>query len=141
MMIHHKLRLYYLTTIFSFIIAVAGFGYNTWRLEVSEANNTIRTASFEVLKLLAETEQGLYLLHYDQNPVEGSPRIIWVQMGLIKDLSPLINNEAQRESEILYVLWSDDWQRAKTDNQVTTALVAQIDSVRDVIKQTLVTLN
>jgi hypothetical protein len=75
-----KLRLYYITTIFSLVFAVVGFSYNAWRLEVSKDNNNIRTASFEVLKNLAEFEQVLFSAHYDQDEVSGNPRLGWIKI-------------------------------------------------------------
>lgn len=90
-----KLRLYYITTIFSLLFAVVGFSYNTWRLEVSEDNNNVRTASFEVLKSLSEFEQVIFAAHYDQDDDAGNPRLGWIKIGLIVDLSGLISPEVE----------------------------------------------
>jgi len=43
--LQRKFKAYYFTAVFSMIFAVTGFSYNAWRMEVSEANNNIRTAS------------------------------------------------------------------------------------------------
>lgn len=69
-----KLKLYYLTAIFSLIFSLLGFSYNAWRMEVSEDNSNIREAAFEVLKELGELEQIVYALHYDHDQTSGSPR-------------------------------------------------------------------
>ena len=100
-----KLRAYYLTAIFSLVFAVVGFSYNAWRMEVSEDNNTVRTAAFEGLKELAEFEQIVFAAHYDQNLIEGSPRKGWVKVGLIVDLSTLISAEVVNESKQLHTAW------------------------------------
>ena len=101
MELDRKLKVYYMTAIISMIFAVVGFSYNAWRLEVSEDNSNIRTASFEVLQELAELEQTIYALHYDNYVTEGSPRKAWVSVGLIVDMSMLISPEVIKEAENL----------------------------------------
>lgn len=134
-------RGYFVATIISIIFAVVGFSYNAWRLERSEANTTIRTASFEVLTQLAELEQTLYIAYYDEDLTQGSPRKSWVQVGLIKDLSVLISPDVATESEALAVFWSANWQQAATEQQTIDQLIVHIDRVRLEIKSTIQTLD
>ena len=68
-----KLHLYQLTVIFSVLFALLGFTYNVWRMEVTEENSNIRTASFEVLLTLSSLEQLVYSAHYDGDEQEGNP--------------------------------------------------------------------
>ena len=89
------------------VFAVLGFSYNTWRMELSEDNNNIRTASFEVLLQLSEFEQILYAAHYDKDNKAGSPRKAWVKVGLITDLSGLIGEQVKSESVKLNKLWGN----------------------------------
>lgn len=134
------LKAYYLVSIFSVIFAVVGFSYNTWRLEVSEENNNIRTASFTVIEALAEFEQILYAAHYDKNVVEGSPRKGWVKIGLIVDLSVLISESAQRSARDLQLNWSEHWQYVPEDEIKLKALVTDLEKVREQIKQAIIGL-
>ena len=129
-----KIQAYYFTAVFSVIIAVVGFSYNTWRLEVTEDNSNIRTAYFEFLSMLSELEQNIYSLHYDGNEIEGSPRIGWVKVGLIVDLSGLISNDAQVRAERLKNTWAATWEMLDTDRDSVNQLVNDIDSVREEIK-------
>jgi len=122
------------------VVAVIGFSYNAWRMELTEDNNNIRTAAFEVLTELSELEQILYSAHYDKNLVEGSPRKAWVKVGLIVDLSGLIDPEVEKNSIQLKQHWADNWQSVIDDEQVTQKLVKQIDLVRSSIKVTLINL-
>ena len=78
------------TAVVSLVFAVTGFSYNAWRLEQSEENNIVRDASFQVLTELAEFEQVIYINHYDGDSIAGSPRLGWVKIGLVNDLSMLI---------------------------------------------------
>ena len=141
MYLHRKLQVYYLTAVLGVVIALLGFGYNTWRLEISENNNNIRTAAFESFKALATLEQIIYARHYDQNEQDGSPRKAWVQVGLISDLSSIVSAEVHTEAEALRQLWQQYWSVVAHDREATNAMVAQIDKVRTAIKQTLLSLD
>ncbi|MEX1200926.1 MAG: hypothetical protein WEB02_09080 [Methylophaga sp.] len=141
MQLRRKLQAYYLTAILGVVFAVLGFSYNTWRLENSENNSNIRTAAFESFKALAELEQIIYALHYDQNAVDGSPRKAWVQVGLINDLSVIVSDEVSHEADTLLQLWQQNWPSAATDKSVVDKLIRQIDITRAAIKNTLLSLD
>lgn len=141
MQFRRKLQIYYLTASLGVVIALLGFAYNTWRLENSENNSNIRTAAFESFKALAELEQIIYALHYDQNRVDGSPRKAWVQVGLINDLSSIVSEPVAYESAHLLHLWQQNWSAAATDKAVVDDLIIQIDITRTAIKSTLLSLD
>lgn len=135
--IQNKLKLYFITSIFSIIFALIGFSYNVWRLQQSEVNNTVRMASFEVLTELAEFEQILYAVHYDKNSKEGSPRKAWVKIGLITDLSQLISKSVEVKANKLHVNWKENWEKISDDENSVNQLVLELDSVRKEIKKQL----
>lgn len=137
MQLSHKLRLFYVTSILSMVVAVIGFSYNAWRMELTEDNNNIRTASFEVLTELSELEQIIYAAHYDKNKQDGNPRKAWVKVGLIVDLSSLISEQVEKEANDLKILWSNNWQLVNDDESVTQKLVEQMEQVRLSIKYDL----
>jgi hypothetical protein len=137
----NKLKLYYLTTIFSLIFAVVGFSYNAWRLEVSEDNNNIRTASFEVLTNLAELEQVIFAAHYDQDEMAGNPRIGWIKIGLINDLSNLVGPKVEAEANILRDSWSDNWLTLGGSQADIEFITQQIDAVRREVKKEIKNLD
>ncbi|MCL1123885.1 hypothetical protein [Shewanella surugensis] len=62
-----KATIFQLTAIFSALFALVGFSYNVWRMEISEHNTTVRSASFELLLQLAELESIIYANFYDKN--------------------------------------------------------------------------
>lgn len=132
-----KLRYYYVTAIAGLLLSLLGFSYNAWRLEASETNNTVRTAAFELFKVLAELEQVAYAAHYDHDPVEGSPRRGWVRIGLAVDLAPLISARARQDAEALRATWQQEWPRLATDAQASARLVAAIDTLRAGLRQEL----
>jgi len=137
MKLDNKLQAYYITAIISLVFAVVGFSYNAWRLEATEDNNNIRTASFEVLKELAALEQIVYSAHYDKDSIEGNPRKGWIKVGLIVDLSSLISPSVEKRSLDLKNTWSNTWQKIATEQAPTIALTKDIDSVRREIKKAL----
>lgn len=141
MQIDNKLKIYYFTAIFSLLFAVIGFSYNAWRLEKTEENSNIRTASFEVLTNLAELEQIIYAAHYDKNMIDGSPRKAWVKIGLIVDLSALIDPSVAEKSEQLLKVWSKNWHLVAKDSDAIKIIERHIDIVRKNIKHTLIELN
>ena len=132
-----KLKVFYITSIFSMVFAVLGFSYNTWRMELSEDNSNIRTAAFEVLLQLSELEQVIYAAHYDKNTAEGSPRKGWVKVGLVNELSVLIGPQVKIESVQLKLIWSERWQDVTSSEDAVIELVAQIDKVRGSINVAL----
>lgn len=137
MKLSEKVRLYQLSLIASMLFAFVGFAYNAWRLEVSEQNNNIRTACFEMLRELAQLEQLIYIAHYDQDKTQGSPRKGWVSVGLINDFSYLTNSELQQSATTLRATWSDNWQNIYASTQAVDLVVKDIDTVRADIKQLL----
>ncbi len=132
-----KLHLYQLTVLFSVIFALAGFSYNVWRMEVSEQNNNIRTACFEMLLELSTLEQLIYTAHYDGDVKEGSPRKGWVKVGLISDLSVLTSDSVESKALALKEIWSAHWSTMATSKESVDKIVYAIDSVRAEIKQVL----
>ncbi|MBB6521712.1 hypothetical protein [Pseudoteredinibacter isoporae] len=135
--LERRLKFYYITVILSVFSAFLSFAYNAWRLEVSEDNSTIRTASFQVFLQLAELEQGIYRLHYDGDKITGSPRKGWVSVALIRDLSMLIGPDVAKESETLHSNWSKRWALIETDRQAVDDTVDDIDRVRALITKHL----
>jgi len=129
-----KINLYQMAVIFSVLFALVGFTYNVWRMEVSEENNTIRTASFEMLLELSSLEQLIYTAHYDGNLVEGSPRKGWVKIGLIADLSLLTADSIRDTATALKNTWAQRWNSVVDNTDSVTQIVQAIDAVRESIK-------
>lgn len=135
-----KYQLYLLTLIFSILFSLVGFSYNVWRMELSEQNNTIRTASFEILVALSELEQLIYTAHYDGNLIEGSPRKGWVKVGLVDDLSRLTAPSIELQADKLTKTWSANWDKIGNNDSSVMSVVTTIDKVRTEIKRVLKSL-
>ncbi|WP_136680985.1 hypothetical protein [Neptunomonas sp. XY-337] len=138
--LERRMSAYQATAIFSVIFALIGFSYNVWRMEISEQNNTIRTAAFEVVKELAELEQLVYAAHYDADTVRGNPRVGWVKVGLVQELSMLIGPQVESQAALLHSTWTQRWQQMSVDTQAVNEIVASIDKTRAAIRSTIVNL-
>jgi hypothetical protein len=132
-----KMKIYQATAIFSVLFALVGFSYNVWRMESSEHNDTVRNASFEILLQLAELEQLVYAAHYDHDRSVGSPRIGWVKVGLIADLSYNSAAPVQLASGQLKEVWSAHWQTLPGERVSADAIVAAIDVTRMAVQHAL----
>ncbi|WP_246129061.1 hypothetical protein [Colwellia demingiae] len=132
--IDNRINLYQRTVIFSLLFTLMGFSYNVWRMEVSENNNNIRTASFEMLINLSSLEQLVYSAYYDDDLKEGNPRKGWVIVGLIDDLSVLTDDEVKAKTTALKDVWSVNWETISTSQQTVDKVVGSLDSVREEIK-------
>lgn len=141
MAFHKNQNLYLLTVSFSVLFALIGFTYNVWRMEVSEENNTIRTACFEMLINLSSLEQLIYTAYYDGDERAGSPRKGWVKVGLITDLSALADDAVRNKTSELKAVWSENWSTIATTQASVDKTVKAIDSVRVEIKRLLESLN
>lgn len=133
----NKITLYQRTVIFSVIFTLIGFSYNVWRMEASEQNNNIRTASFEMLLNLSSLEQLAYAAFYDGNTIEGNPRKGWVVVGLIADLSVLTNDSVELKATKLNAVWANHWENINTNQKSVNIIVSAIDDVRGEIKYLL----
>jgi hypothetical protein len=133
-------KLYQLTAIASLLFALLGFSYNAWRLEVSETNNTIRTASFQMLLELGALEQLVFALHYDNSSAYGNLRTGWVKVGLIRDLSSLSTASVQTSSQQLYEAWQQHSDSLQDSNQSATSIINAADQTRAHIKLSLAKL-
>ena len=136
-----RFSIYYLTAILGLVFAVIGFSYNAWHLEASEKNNIIRMAAFTVINDLAQLEQVVYAAHYDKDQIKGNPRMGWVKVGLIVDLSYLIDDSVKVKAFVLKQEWQKNWQIVHEDRQATNQLINVIDATRDEIKRVLSSLD
>jgi hypothetical protein len=136
-----KIAIYQITVVLSVMFTLIGFSYNVWRMEVTEQNNTIRTASFELLLNLAKLEQNIYLAHYDRDLDAGNPRHGWVLVGLIRDLSVLTDDTVENHALSLHQTWSNQWDAIESDSDSVAAIVVAIDAQRQSIKALLKTLD
>jgi hypothetical protein len=138
--VDRRLKWYQATALFSVLFALVGFSYNVWRLEVTERNNNVRSASFELLLQLAELEQVVYAAHYDGDEVTGSPRRGWVQVGLINDLSVVGDQRLAQPAAQLRAVWEAHWSRMAGERTSADAIVQAIDVTRAAVREQLLTL-
>ncbi|MDR8523125.1 hypothetical protein [Shewanella fidelis] len=126
-----------ITAVFSMLFALIGFSYNVWRMEITEYNNNVRAASFELLLQLSELESIVFAAHYDNDSVLGNPRKGWVKVNLIADLSMITEPELNVAAEKLKQSWQTNWQQLPDDESSAQAIVIKIDETRAQVRQLL----
>ncbi|QQX78972.1 hypothetical protein JK628_15565 [Shewanella sp. KX20019] len=134
------ISIFQLTAVFSMLFALVGFSYNVWRMEITEYNNNVRSASFELLLQLSELESIIYAAHYDQDIIQGSPRKGWVKVNLIADLSVVTEPEIQAATESLKANWQLNWETVANNENSAMQVVEKIDDTRLKVRQLLSTL-
>lgn len=134
------INIFQLTAVFSMLFALVGFSYNVWRMEITEYNNNVRSASFELLLQLSELESIIYAAHYDQDIIQGNPRKGWVKVNLIADLSVVTEPEIQAAAEGLKANWQLNWDSVASDENSAMQVIAMIDNTRLEVRQLLITL-
>jgi len=123
------------------LFALVGFSYNVWRMEITEYNNNVRSASFELLLQLSELESIIYAAHYDQDVIQGSPRKGWIKVNLIADLNVVTEPDIQTAAEALKADWQLNWESVASDENSAMQVVGKIDDTRLKVRQLLVSLN
>ncbi len=126
----HQFSVFQTTAIFSMLFALIGFSYNVWRMEITEYNSNMRSASFELLLQLSELEAIVYYAHYDKNPNDGNPRKGWIKVGLISDLSMITEPNVHDAAQALQKTWQANWSHMQQDETSAQAIIQEIDSVR-----------
>ncbi len=111
-------------SLISLFVAFSALFYNTWRNEESEANRNVRLSGFEIIMHVGELQKIAYLSQYDKNQIQGSPRVGWTEVLLIKDLSNLMSEEIQDKSAKLLTAWKENWKGLGNENEFS---VAEID--------------
>jgi hypothetical protein len=95
----------------SLFIAVTGLLYNTWRNEHSELNRNQRWASFEVLVMLSELQELVYISYYDPEQSDSSDfRRGWLKVLLIRDLSAVMSDPLPESADALHGVWDKNWK-------------------------------
>ncbi|MGS0674493.1 hypothetical protein [Shewanella sp. 0m-4] len=131
------ISIFQLTAVFSMLFALVGFSYNVWRMEITEYNSNVRSASFELLLQLSELESIVYAAHYDKDITLGNPRKGWVKVNLIADLSMITEPELSVAAEELKFSWQANWQQLADDEASAQAVITQIDDTRARVRQLL----
>ena len=132
-----SISIFQITAVFSMVFALVGFSYNVWRMEITEYNNNMRSASFELLLQLSELEEIIYAAHYDQNVIEGNPRKGWIKVNLIADLSMITEPEVSQSANALQLEWQKNWQTLNKSEASAINLVTAIDVTRDEVRRLL----
>jgi hypothetical protein len=123
----------------SLFIAVTGLLYNTWRNEHSEYNRNQRWASFEILLMLGDLQEFVFLSYYDADEIDDSDfRRGWAKVLTIRDLSTVLDGPMSTGAVTLHAEWTGNWEGLERRNKASKeAIEAAIAGLR---ADTLMTL-
>ena len=117
----------------SLLTAICGITYNTWQSHQNEVNQNMRVAAFEVLKNLGELQTVVNYAHYAGDKSRGNPIEGWKHATMVRDLSRLLNPEAAKQGQALFVEWQQNWEKLDDDNQTEAQVSAQIAKTRQAV--------
>jgi hypothetical protein len=130
-----------LLAIISLLVAMSALGYNTWRNELTEENRNIRYAGFVMLQELAELQLLIDYAHYDKDSVHGNPITGWGRLLYMRDMGHLVSSEVVAGTNTLIELWGDEWHTVRDDEASNRRVTAGIDNLRELVRQTMVSLD
>jgi len=127
----------------SLFVAVTGLLYNTWRNEHSENNRNQRRASFEVLLMLGELQELVYISYYDPDQSDDSDfRRGWAKVLTIHDLSSVLDDPLPESATELHAVWGGNWQGLEKRQKASKdAIEEAIKNLRDSTLMTIKDLN
>jgi hypothetical protein len=89
----------------SLVVALSALGYNTWRNERTERNRNVRVAGIELLGEIGSLQQIIFYAHYAEDDARGDPRMGWVDVLTIRDLSTIMPPAVERKAATLDAVW------------------------------------
>jgi len=123
--------------IISLFVAFSALGYNTWRNELTEENRNIRAAGFEMLLHIGQLQRISYLAHYDMDLQQGNPRSGWVEVLVLRDLSMLMPEGSQKQTQRLFDSWKENWQGLGEDESAVAAIDNAINDLRQNVLESI----
>ncbi len=121
----------------SLITAIAGLSYNAWQANQNEINQNMRVAAFEVLKNLGELQTVVNYAHFSKDKSRGNPIDGWKHVLMVRDLSHLLRISAQKESQLLYDKWQQDWEQIELNPTIEKQISNQITKTRQAVLSTI----
>lgn len=105
------------------VVALIALGYNTWRNELTEQNQTVRYAGFEMLLKVGELQSILYTASGQNNMrAETATRGEIVVLSL-RDLSMFMTENVRTRSKSLVLEWRRNNLSLDDKNEFSVALV------------------
>lgn len=130
-----------LVAIISMIVAVSSLLYSAWRHEVTEDQRTVRQAGFEVLRNLGELQTIADHAHYIGDDATGNPVNGWGRVLMIRDMSRLMPEEAQRHAGYLFATWQAEWPGLGKNEVSNDRITAAINACREQTAQSIASLD
>jgi hypothetical protein len=120
---------------------VTAFIVTTWRAEISEKNQNLRMAGFEILKNLGQLQIVVNYAYYQPDNVGGNPYLGWGYIALVSDLSQLMPHPVLETIQKLVIVWGDEANNLKTRKEAVEQISLQIDNSRKAVLKSIHSLH
>lgn len=121
------------------LIAVTTLLYSGYRAQRNQANQTARSAGFELLKSLNELQMIADAYRYTP---EHRPSFLdgWTQVLLIDDMSEFIAPEVAQHAAALHHAWKENFESLQSA-QANTSITSEIKETRRSLKKAIQNLH
>jgi len=124
----------------SLLVVVAAFMFTAWRSEISEKNQNLRMAGFEILKNLGELQIVVNYAHFQADNMLGNPYLGWGHIALVSDLSQLMPDPVPETIQKLIVVWRTEANQLKMSEEAANRVSQQIDASRHEVLKSILSL-
>ena len=125
----------------SLVVALTSLGYNTWRNERTEANRTVRAASFEMLTQLAGLQQVVLFGRFLPDDQRGDTTTGWAYVLATRDFAYPMPPEVREQAAALHASWSTHFDDLASDAAAYQAIDQQIEATKAAILGALAALD
>jgi hypothetical protein len=120
---------------------ITTFIVTTWRSEVSEKNQNLRMAGFEILKNLGQLQIVVNYAYYQPDNMRGNPYLGWGYIALVSDLSQLMPHPVLETIQKLVIVWEEEANNLKTRKESVEQVSLQIDNSREQVLKSIHSLH
>jgi hypothetical protein len=115
------------------LVILATFVSTTWRSEVYEKNQNLRTAGFEILKNLGQLQIVVNYAHFQPDNTLGNPYLGWGHVALVSDLSQLMPEPIPTTIHKLVDVWGAEADNLKNSDEATKHVSHEVDASRQAV--------
>ncbi len=122
---------------FSVLIIFAAFCFTLWRSEISEKNQNLRMAGFEILKNLGQLQIVVNYAYFQSDNMLGNPYLGWGYVALASDLSQLMPKPVPETIQKLVEIWREEANLLNTSEEAADLVSRQIDASRESVLKSI----
>ena len=130
-----KLRTFISVQMMMLLIAISTLLYSGYRAQLNQANQTARSAGFELLKSLNTLQMivdtGRYTPEQAPNYIAG-----WTEILLVEDMASFVSLDVDNSAQDLHTLWQKEFEHLD-QNRSNVLLTQAIKKTRNSLKSAI----